>query len=358
MGTFGLCAEVSAKTLRIKSLGEDELTATILQNNDDPLGAGQIVCILNKGQEINCGKIFRSNETEVVALFSEEGEKPVVGDEIVAKKQPGIALKKNQPSLRKPSSEATSSENATVDESEPPPTPLMESEPQTTFTEGEQEIPLENETVPNAKPKKPAPEMATTEEDAERQKLIKYHRSLIRKYYGAEDSFKKRQQKNANLSLGISLFGESTGNNLWPMGLLQFVTGKSSVFGLQGGYNTFGGNSVSGAGGYLLLNYHYYPYEPFLGPTARIGLGTGALTGTALTNNRLSIFATTPLVTVATTGYRWAIDRYFNVGVEAGVQLFYFNIPSNFNSSGSNISTTTSITFLMPLLLVDFGISF
>lgn len=364
LATFTLFeTSLFAKSFRIKNLGDDELTATILQNAEDPLIAGQVVCIVNKGQEINCGKIFRSNETEAVALFSEEGEKPLVGDEIIARRPARLGAPK-KPANRAPTSDEPNDPESLLTPDPPQaagtsPAPLLE-EPESTFTESEMgedgKVELENENIPG-RSKKPAPEMATTQEDAERHKLIKYHRSLIRKYYGNED-FRRRSKKMASLSAGLAVFGESTGNNFWPMGLFQFATGKSSIFSLYGGYSTFGGSSVSATSYYLTLNYHYYPHDAFEGPTGRIGIGTGSLEYNALTNNQPTSGRTTPLVVIAATGYRFPLDRMFNIGIEAGVQAFQFSVSSFFNNGGTNTATSSSITFLMPVLLIDVGLSF
>lgn len=326
----------AAESGRILRINDDELTAFVSQDPDQPFTPGAIVCATtNKGEEVNCGKVLSTTDAEARVLFAEESERPLVGDSVVARDKAsadtdGDALSPKGPGAPSDTPSGTSKDEAgnNTDETIP-----------------EEELSEKEETTPL---------IDNTESENKRIELVRFHRNLIRKYYGNED-LKRRLRRSFGFSLAGSLYGETGGNCLWPQALGQFVFNQNSTIGVELLYSEISGNSVRSTviGG--TVNYHYWAYEPFIGPTARIGIGLGSGDYSAVTANVLTSGKTTPLIGIATVGWRWPIDRHLNVGLEAGLQLYQIGFSSRFGSGSSQISTTSSITFMMPMLLLDFG---
>ena len=197
------------------------------------------------------------------------------------------------------------------------------------------------------------PPIESTEEEDRRKELVRYHRSKIKRRYASSDDALGRTflRQSFGMSLGGAIYGESGTNNIWPNGLIQFALSRTTTVGIQMGYFTFGGNSVQGTSWYGTVNYHYYPYEAFVGPTGRFGVGLASTEYTATSGAANTTGTTTPVMLVGSLGWRWLTEGKINIGVEAGFQIQQLSVSTLF----SGAAATSSITFFMPLIQIDFG---
>jgi len=380
LGFFSQSA-LAATTRRILRIAEDEVTAFISQQAEDPVVTGEMVCAFNKDKRISCGKVVMSNETEAKVYFPEDGERPLVGDNIQPQERHAQAIPKRtvatatdeSPKLMPspdPASELLGEEEVETSENSPqvPESVQAETKVETKVeTEAETEDDTEDifdDAVAEGEAPTPAEKPTTlidrSDADNEQLELIRYHRALIQKYNGPDTLHDRRKLKRTyDITVGMSLYGESSGSNVWPTFLYQWATSRNSAFGLQGGYSTFGGSSLSATNYYAMLNYHYYANEPFRGPTARMGIGLGSANYSTDTVGQTLTGTTMPIVAMATVGYRWLLDGSINIGLEGGIQLYQISVGTYFRSSSTTISTaTSSVTVPLPVVLLDVGFSF
>lgn len=335
-------ASARAAETRILRMEEDEVTAFAEQSEESPFKEGDTLCAFNRDTQISCGRVIATSETEATVLFPTEGERPLVGDTI---KPRDI---ESTPTLEEPTD---SDDTELLKEIEGPTESAQSSD---VPADSQSEISdREGEPLPTKKLKS-APILDTTDEEAKRIQLVKFHRSLIKKRYTLGDEGSGRLTKSADITLGGSMYGESTQNNLWPTFLVQIALNNHSALGFQVNYSSFGGSSVTGDLKGLIVNYHYYAHEAFVGPTARVGLGAGAADYTAVSGANRTTGTATPLLALASIGWRFQIDKSINVGIEGGIQINQLSVDTYFGTSAAK----SSVTLLLPIALIDFGFAF